>query len=218
MDVQHSTLTTAQQRDVMSTVLAQHNVTKERYDSSLIWYANNLKLLIRIYSHVDEELTRQFDYWGEEIDKIRDFGISHAGDTVQLWTQHPYIVMDQRRNTLRRTWSLTPDSNYMATDRLIWRMRVLNLNDGQTLVAAVSMDGGTEKNNRIAPVAFDQSSLDYRQLNDSTRELVLEVEAPEKTKEFPNTKFNLTLITDTTVNKHCTPVFIDNISLTRIHK
>lgn len=218
MDLQRNSLTTDQQRDVMSTVLSKHNVTKERYDSSLIWYANNLKLLIRVYSHVDEELNKEFDHWGEEIAKIRDFGISEAGDTVELWTQLKYQALDQRRNTMSRTWKLKPDSNYMSSDMLTWRMRILNLSEGQTLIAAIAMEGGTDNNNTLAPVAAAQQVVGYRQFCNDTTEITLHVETPDSVKAFPNTRLNLTLITDTITNKHNTPVFIDNLSLTRIHK
>lgn len=218
MEVQHNTLTSAQQRDVMSTVLAKHNVSKERYDSSLVWYANNLKLLIRVYSHVDEELNKEFDFWGAEIAKIRDFGLSEAGDSVELWTQREYMILDKKLSVTSKTWTLTPDSNFVATDKLIWHARVLNLCKGQTITAAIAMDGGNENNNRLAPVAAMQKSITYRQLNYGTCDITLEVEAPESVKDFPNTKLNLMLITDTLVNKHSTPVFIDQLSLTRIHK
>lgn len=218
MDVQHSNLTSAQQRDVMSTVLAKHNVTKERYDSSLIWYANNLKLLIRVYSHVDEELNKEFDYWGEQIAKIRDFGISEAGDSVELWTQREYIVMDQRRNTSARTWTLTPDSNFVASDRLTWHLRVLNLSKGQTLIASMSMDRGLMDNNRLQPLATAYKTLNYKQLNNGKGEIVLHLNATDDVKEFPSTKLNLTLITDTLITKQPTPVFVDELSLIRVHK
>lgn len=218
MDIQNNTLTSAQKRDVMSTVLAQHNVTKERYDSSLIWYANNLKLLIRVYSHVDEELVKQYDYWSEEIGKIRDFGISEAGDTVELWTQPMYQILDKRRNTQARTWNLTPDSNYIASDMLTWHMRVLNMNEGQTLVAAIAMDGGMDNNNRKAPIVSVQKMIGYRQFCNDTTEIIIQVAAPNSTKDFPNAKLNLTLVTDTVVNRHHSPVFIDQLSLMRIHQ
>lgn len=218
MDVQHANLTSAQQRDVMSTVLAKHNVTKERYDSSLIWYANNLKLLIRVYSHVDEELNKEFDYWGEEIAKIRDFGISEAGDSVELWTQREYMVLDKRRNTSAKTWTLNPDSNFIASDQLTWHMRVLNLSKGQTLIAAMSMDRGTMDNNRLQPVATVYKTLNYEQLNNGKGEIVMRLQAPADVKNFPSTKLNITLITDTLITKQTTPVFVDQLSLMRVHR
>lgn len=218
MELQHSHLTQSQQRDVMSTVLTKHNVTKERYDSSLVWYANNLKLLIRIYSHVDEELNKEYDYWGSEVAKIRDFAISEAGDSVELWSQREYMVLDHRRNTSLRTWTLIPDSNYTATDQITWHMRVLNLSKGQTLVASISMDGGLQNNDRLAPIATTQQVITQKDIQKGKRDIKIQLRAPESTKKFPTTKLNLVLITDTLDNKHETPVFIDQLSLIRTHK
>lgn len=219
MEVQNMTLSQEDNKEIIGTVLNKHNVTRAQYDSSMIWYANNLKLLIRVYSHVDEELNKEFDLWSEKILLTRDFGISEAGDSVELWSMREYLVLDPVRGLNSRNWRLTPDSNYVATDSIVWRFRVLNIDKGQTLMASIAMASELKDNINPAPVSAQMKVFKHTDISDKVgKEVVLTVGAPKNSKSFPITNLNLTVFTDSTVNKQPTPVFIDHLSLTRLHK
>ena len=59
------------QKEVIAAVLQKHGVSRSRYDSSLMWYAQHLKLLTRVYGHVDERLKEEHEMWSLQVTGFR---------------------------------------------------------------------------------------------------------------------------------------------------
>lgn len=203
------------QREVMAAVLQKHGVTRLQYDSSLMWYAQHLKLLTRVYSHVDERLQEEHEQWSLQVAESRTFAASLAGDSVDLWSLRRHQVLDQYRHTDARYWEIPSDSNFMAGDTLHWHFIVRQLAPGQQLVAAVSLTpvlelderGNTKPEQRQAPVGYQC------RLVTKPGPCRLTV-AADSLLPFRVAQLSLVLIQDSTIQS---PVFADSITLIRTH-
>lgn len=203
------------QREVMAAVLQKHGITRQQYDSSLMWYAQHLKLLTRVYGHVDERLKEEHEQWGLQIAEARSFATSEAGDSVELWTLRSHLVLDARRHGDARYWEIPSDSNFLAGDTLHWQFDVRQLLAGQKLVAQMSLVAEDLKDERgnmkpdqpYEPIGFAGRVIDspghYR--------LSLVADSVQKHKKA---LLGLILMQD---SARMTPVFADSISLIRTH-
>lgn len=187
------------QKQIMAAVLVEHGVSRAQYDSSLMWYARHLKLLVRVYSHVDERLSEEFDQWSALATDIKDFATSDAGDSVQIWSMRDYLVLDAKRMLEHRFWTLEPDSNYMKGDTLRWTFDVNHLIKGQQLLASISFLPSGQNNTLIQENGVHEITA-----------------VPDSMQEFTKAYLSVVLIVPDSV-KQQSPVFLNHISLIRYH-
>lgn len=207
------------QKAVMAAVLAKHGVTREQYDSSLMWYAKHLKLFVRVYSHVEERLNEEHEHWDMLEADAREFEVSEPGDSVGLWTLRDYLVLDARLGTTARFWEMASDSNFQVGDTLRWSLDVSHLAQGQRLLASMSLripEEELEKENsenvktkrRNTPIGTASLLIDrHGQYQFSV--------VPDSLQLFGSVLLNLTALSPDSVHS---PVMIDNISLIRYHR
>ena len=207
------------QREVIAAVLQKHGVSREQYDSSLMWYAQHLNLLTRVYGHVDERLKEEHDYWSLQAEEAQDFAASAAGDSVQLWTMRHHLVLDHARRGDMRFWEFPSDSNFQTGDTLHWRFDVQQLLPGQRLIASISLtepplDPNAPRRPGEKPRELTGESLGYdKQVIRANGSYVL-VARTDSLQPFGSAILSLVLMQDTT---KVSPVFIDSISLVRTH-
>jgi len=207
------------QKEVMAAVLQKHGVTREQYDSSLMWYAQHLKLLTRVYGHVDERLREEHDMWSLQATEMRDFAVSEAGDSVELWTMRNHLALDQRKLSEFRFWEYPSDSNFVNGDTLHWRFSVKQLLPGQQVVASISLTEKAQDESELRRAngkkrELTGASLGYNQqviTQNGTYTLLATVDSIQP---FGSAILSLILLPDTA---HVSPVFIDSISLLRTH-
>lgn len=209
------------QKSIMAAVLVDHGVSRAQYDSSLMWYARHLKLLVRVYSHVDERLLAERDKWSAMTTDARDFSTSESGDSVQLWTMRNYLVLDHSRFVDRRFWELESDSNFYRGDTLKWTFDVNHLIAGQQLMASITFSRddrerqefgrSVEEKERWKTVPVGQTSLLIRE--NGPQELVA---VPDSMQRFRTAHISVMLIAPDSA-KQASPVFLNQISLTRYH-
>ena len=133
-------------QEVMAAVLVKYNLTKEQYDTSLVWYSQNLKSLIRIYKQVDKNLEQKTSHWvelAEASDHLRGF---EEGDSVKLWRLQPNLMLDERRLTNFRIWSFPADSTFCSGDTVRWKLHVPYVRNCQGVVASLSLLRNSAKN------------------------------------------------------------------------
>ena len=124
---------------VMAAVMLKHHVTREQYDTSLVWYSQNLKRLIKIYKQVDKNLAESTENWERLAEAKREFGGFEAGDSVNLWQVNPYVVLDEARLTHYRVWTLPTDSTFDVGDTVRWQLHVGRQPEGQGIVASIAL-------------------------------------------------------------------------------
>lgn len=211
-------------RAVIAAVLQKHHLPRARYDSSLMWYAQHLKLLDRVYGHVEERLKEENEMWNLLVTESADFGVSQAGDSVDLWTLHRHLVLDRRLHSDVRFWEYPSDSNFVDGDVLHWRFFVHQLLPGQKLVASISLttpvltaeqQRALEHANKGKTVTLDDAPLGCVS-HTITVSGVHEMEVrTDSVRAFGTAILGLLLLQPDSFR--LTPVFVDSISLLRTH-
>ncbi len=208
------------QKEIIAAVLQKHGVSRSRYDSSLMWYAQHLKLLTRVYGHVDERLKEEHEMWSLQVTETRDFVNSIAGDSVDLWTLRDHLILDSRRYSDILFWEIPSDSNFVDGDTLRWRFIIRQLLPGQRVLASISLtkyepteeelrrQGKKKQNEPLgAPIGFDAKTI----MQNGECQLIARADSLQP---FRSVILGLVLMNDS--NK-AAPVFVDSISLLRTH-
>lgn len=208
------------QKEIIAAVLQKHGVSRSRYDSSLMWYAQHLKLLTRVYGHVDERLKEEHEMWSLQVTETRDFVSSMAGDSVDLWTLREHLILDSRRYSDILFWEIPSDSNFVDGDTLRWRFTIRQLLPGQKVLASISLTKyepteeelrrqGKKKQNELlgAPIGFDAKTI----TQNGECQLIARADSLQP---FRSVILGLVLMNDS--NKAAL-VFVDSISLLRTH-
>lgn len=208
------------QKEIIAAVLQKHGVSRSRYDSSLMWYAQHLKLLTRVYGHVDERLKEEHEMWSLQVTETRDFVSSMAGDSVDLWTLREHLILDSRRYSDILFWEIPSDSNFVDGDTLRWRFTIRQLLPGQKVLASISLtkyepteeelrrQGKKKQNEPLgAPIGFDAKTI----TQNGECQLIARADSLQP---FRSVILGLILMNDS--NK-AAPVFVDSISLLRTH-
>ena len=208
------------QKEIIAAVLQKHGVSRSRYDSSLMWYAQHLKLLTRVYGHVDERLKEEHEMWSLQVTETRDFVNSIAGDSVDLWTLRDHLILDSRRYSDILFWEIPSDSNFVDGDTLRWRFIIRQLLPGQRVLASISLtkyepteeelrrQGKKKQNEPLgAPIGFDAKTI----TQNGECQLIA---CADSLQPFRSVILRLVLMNDS--NK-AAPVFVDSISLLRTH-
>ena len=208
------------QKEIIAAVLQKHGVSRSRYDSSLMWYAQHLKLLTRVYGHVDERLKEEHEMWSLQVTETRDFVNSIAGDSVDLWTLRDHLILDSRRYSDILFWEIPSDSNFVDGDTLRWQFIIRQLLPGQRVLASISLtkyepteeelrrQGKKKQNEPLgAPIGFDAKTI----TQNGECQLIARADSLQP---FRSVILGLVLMNDT--NK-AAPVFVDSISLLRTH-
>lgn len=208
------------QKEVIAAVLQKHGVSRSRYDSSLMWYAQHLKLLTRVYGHVDERLKEEHEMWSLQVTETRDFVGSMAGDSVDLWTLRDHLILDSRRYSDILFWEIPSDSNFVDGDTLRWQFIIRQLLPGQKVLASISLtkyepteeelrrQGKKKQNEPLgAPIGFDAKTI----TQNGECQLIARADSLQP---FRSVILGLVLMNDS--NK-AAPVFVDSISLLRTH-
>ena len=208
------------QKEIIAAVLQKHGVSRSRYDSSLMWYAQHLKLLTRVYGHVDERLKEEHEMWSLQVTETRDFVNSIAGDSVDLWTLRDHLILDSRRYSDILFWEIPSDSNFVDGDTLRWQFTIRQLLPGQKVLASISLtkyepteeelrrQGKKKQNEPLgAPIGFDAKTI----TQNGECQLIA---CADSLQPFRSVILGLVLMNDS--NK-AAPVFVDSISLLRTH-
>ena len=197
----------AYKQAVMAAVLVKHHVTRAQYDSSLVWYGQNLSYLVKVYNKVQKNLIDDIDYWKNVgTERESKFDISMAGDSVELWSIENYLTMDERRFGSFRSWEIPTDSNFVKGDSLIWHLHVPYVPESHILVATLSFDYEDilEMNVSHSEVARQDTSISMSLRSDTT-------------VMFKSIIASVALLKDSmAVDDNY--AFIDSLSLIRIHR
>ena len=153
---------------------------------------------------------------------IRDFALSEAGDSIQLWSMRNYLVLDQVRKVSRRFWELESDSNFVAGDTLRWTFDVNHLVAGQVLVASIAFMGDEKNVKGVTVKDIDVARKKYLPIGQATEVIRFNgpqtiTAVPDSVQPFSKAYISLVLIASDTTKQE-SPAFLNNISLTRYHR
>jgi len=126
-------------QEVMAAVLLEHGVTRAQYDTSLVWYSQNLKKLIRIYKNVDAELDRRITSWNVLASQQRSLILPIDGDNVDVWALDRAFLMDETRLSHSYSWQIPTDSCFLEGDTVRWKLHIYNQPKGQAFIASMAL-------------------------------------------------------------------------------
>lgn len=206
---QNNNLSEDFKQSIMAAVLVKHNVSRAQYDSSLVWYGQNLKHLVKVYSKVQKNINDDIEYWTTVDDESKlEFAISEAGDSVQIWTVDNFMVLDESKLLSFRFWEIPSDSNYVAGDSIIWHLNIPQVPQSHFIVASLSLNYDKDENsssiNNTVVVRRD-SSFDITCVSCDT------------TVIFNSIIASISLLKDSVAVKD-DYAFVDSLSLIRIHR
>lgn len=199
-------------QQVMAAVLMKHDVSKADYDTSLVWYSQHLTTLNRIYRHVNDNLKDREQEWMALADEADDFGLSPAGDSVSLWRQPPYLVMDEAHLTHFRTWTLATDSNFHKGDTVRWLLHVGHVPEGEAVIASLAL---LQRESRQSGWIVADGTSSARLTSDTS--VTLTCIGPEN-EEITQVNATLHLMKIAPSAKKLMPCVVDSLDLVRIHR
>ena len=102
-------------------VYAKHGITEAEFDSALVWYTRHTKMLADIYKEVSKRMKKE-SRSVEKLISIRDKKpmTSERGDTVDVWAWNRALRLSRAALDNLYSFNLSSDSNYHATDSLVW--------------------------------------------------------------------------------------------------
>lgn len=116
---------------IENAVFAKHGVTRATFDTSLIWYGNNIEKYIQIYRNVivrlQEEDNRTLALMNDDKDVINK--ITRSGDTVNIWNREPCYVFEGRVGRNLLAFSVPSDDNFKEGDVFRFKFRLDRLTD-----------------------------------------------------------------------------------------
>ncbi len=109
-------------------VFDKHRVTKEEFDSSMVWYTRNPKHLYDIYTSLENRLTAEVEQapgaGAQNKTAANSDTIGLEGDIVNLWQGQRLSLLSATPLMNRLTYSYTADSTYHTGDSLVMQMNV----------------------------------------------------------------------------------------------
>lgn len=104
-------------------VFKKHGTTEAVFDSSMVWYTRNAKVLSKIYEQVNKKLKDQLNELDDLI-AIRDNKpkISAPGDSIDVWLLERMLHITGSPLNNKLSFSIPSDSNFKARDTLQWNV------------------------------------------------------------------------------------------------
>lgn len=206
---QNNNLSEDYKQSIMAAVLVKHNVSRAQYDSSLVWYGQNLKHLVKVYSKVQKNINDDIEYWSNVEDESKQvFAISEAGDSVQIWTVDNFMIFDESKLLSFRFWEIPSDSNFIAGDSIIWHLNFPQVPQSHFIVASLSLNYEKEDNS---------SSISNTVVVRKDTSFNITCASTDTTEIFKSIIASISLLKDSVAVKD-DYAFVDSLSLIRIHR
>lgn len=142
-------------------VFRKHKITQEKYDSSLVWYAKNLDIYMKVYERIIADLGVKIHDLGD----VQAVTVSSSKkDSVEIWPRRPYLTLSPRSVFSGVTFDITPESNYSSGSTFVLGMRVWGLKEGMEFypeirVNAEQRDTVIRAENKIVKDGYYQTIL-----------------------------------------------------------
>lgn len=112
-------MTIPQREALKNYALEKHNVSRELFDSSMVWYTRHANFLYEIYSQLDKRYTMAETRMKTQINKRSgQIQISLSGDSVDVWSDRDIYWLSTSRLTNKVTFNLKADTTFRPMDEL----------------------------------------------------------------------------------------------------
>jgi hypothetical protein len=103
--------TNEEKQQLYDAVFAKHKITQAKYDSSLIWYGENMDLYMSIYKLVLKDIEKDIAAMGD-IKQDPLSGEMAAKDSLDVWIQRNAFVFKPRNMLTRLVFDIKPQLPY----------------------------------------------------------------------------------------------------------
>lgn len=119
-------------------VFEKHGMTKEVFDSALVWYNRHPKYMMKIYKNLESRLQYEVDVLSS-LRSTREVGVdinfAHLSSNIsELWTSHNVKMLSSvpLNNKLAFSFTTPKDSSFVAGDSLVFSFNVMFIPKGET--------------------------------------------------------------------------------------
>ena len=105
-------------------MLRKHGISREEFDSSLVYYMRHADELHVIYQHVSDRLSNDALAFGASMSDINRYGLlNNDGDTANVWAGEKNCVLIPVAPYNKMTFRFRTDSTYKRGDKLMLNLR-----------------------------------------------------------------------------------------------
>lgn len=127
ISLNYTSYNTDEKKSIMrEAVYMRHNTTKAQFDTSLVWYGNNLEVYMDIYDKVIARLEQENDDIKELIAQEDVQTLTAEGDTVDIWKLQPWHVFECNKGSNILAFNIDRDENFRRQDLFRLRLHVIN--------------------------------------------------------------------------------------------
>jgi hypothetical protein len=103
--------TNEEKQQLYDAVFAKHKIMQAEYDSSLIWYGENMDLYMRIYKLVLRDIEKNIEEMGDikQDPLLEDMS---AGDSLDIWIQRDAFAFEPENMYARLVFDIKPEIPY----------------------------------------------------------------------------------------------------------
>lgn len=111
---------------IKNSIFRKHGVTRAEFDTSLVWYGMNIDKYIDIYKNVIERLQEEDNRTLALMQggKATINTITRSGDTVDIWNNEKYAVLDCNVGSNVAVFSVSSDDNFRDGDRFVLKFKM----------------------------------------------------------------------------------------------
>ena len=126
--------------ECMLYVLEKHHLTSELFDSAMIWYCEHPDQLQKIYQNLEKRLKAEDEEMQATVGTSNMSSIyDEGGDTTNLWSGAPLIVLRPENTQCVEQFTLKADSSYRKNDRFIFNADVKFVKEDQSIRSILYM-------------------------------------------------------------------------------
>ncbi len=197
---------TAQDKEkLIMSVLDKHNVTKARFDTSMVWYSNNLDMYMKIYGKVYDRLVKENDLLKDELLAVERSLLSSEKDSADIWNLPRTIMLDPSTYNTNYSFEIKTDSNYKAGDKLEMEIKFINLQSDSVSYPIAMLGAQNSADSSIVRSVIAKEN--------GWHKVVLETDSAALPKALYG---NFVLIVRD--RETARPVYLDSIKIMRYHK
>lgn len=112
---------------LFNSVFAKHGITQALYDSSLVWYGQNLDIYLQVYDRAKLDIEQRIKDLGDVQAKAAP---SSNQDSIDIWPRRSSLVLSPISLFNGAGFDIVPDKSYSSGSSFVLGMKVWGLTKG----------------------------------------------------------------------------------------
>ncbi len=157
----------------MNAVYEENGITKEQFDSSVVWYNRHAEDLEEIYDNLNDRFTVMNEELQLQTGRKEMFTLSsESGDTVNIWSGSQLVLLRNRDILNRESFRIKSDTSFYKGDKFIFKAdgRLINSDKSSRNFRLTICFGVKYKDGKVISQVQSITRNDTRQLTLNTDE------------------------------------------------